>query len=477
MRFTDGTTTITIANGVSAAPGDYSYNADEFAPGVTQRASDDALGSIPFDEVVETLQLTITGSTVAAMYANVDALATLMERAQRFADGDLSVAPVVWQYIPAGSSRATGSPYEAIVLGAATPGERILTLPPTWAKSGQTQYVIGVTLRFRRVGVWLNETDTEVASAATSTGSTWSVTLPSYDMLSPCIVRWDVPTIPNTANTYGFGNQLLIFAAAAADIMTLEAEAFGSNFNSIAVANARGGAIGALNAAVAWTLYESNAIAPPAGLSAEGTYAVFAWGALNSSGVQADLQVVFNTNTAGLTDGIVTPWYRMPSDVVAASGPHLLGTVSFSGPDPISAIRLRGRSDTLGAGNSINLDYLLFIRISPDVTILTIRDGIRVETTWGTTAIEGRIDHRLTTELEPLVSFRHTNGTNDTGVGYQGQAIIWQRGSNLSGVYCAANYRILGAGFAGLYRLANSAGAVYSPIMRVTRRRAYMVPE
>ena len=471
LRLTNGTTTITFADGATATPGNYSYNAVGWSPSIANRAYDDIDG-ISYDDVIETIPINITGSSVTNMYANVKALTDLLDKGTRWANGDLTQTPVLIQYIPGGSSKATGSPYEAVILG--PDGDSpMLQLPNTWAQSSATRFVLDATLRFVRRGLWLNETDV-ASSAATSSGTVWSATLPSHDTPSPCKVVWTMPT-PSATGSPLLASHMLITSSTAADIQVMEAELFAgaASWASSAVANARGGAILDFNPVAANTDYATSAITGfPSGIQTEGQYLIIA----HAIEVTPDPTLVFSVLYDNGFTALSTPAKVLPhwGGSVPAQ-PNVIGMLYVSGVSPIQSMSLTGR--TANTANDYKIDYFVFVRLSPETNIATMLTAA-FEYGSGNT-VEEILDHRLTTHRTPIAQAGRVSGVARAPIPMEGGSpIIMQRGTNLSGVLVAGSRSYTGVGgFVGDYRVADSASTVYASTFTVTRRRGYLVPE
>ena len=471
LRLTNGTTTITFADGATAVPGNYTYNAVGWAPAIANRADDDIDG-YSYEDVIETIPINITGSTVANMYANVLALTQLLDQGARWANGDLTQTPVLIQYIPGGSSKSTANPYEAAILG--PDGDSpMLQLPATWAQSSATRFVLNATLRFVRRGLWLNETDT-ASSASTSSGTVWSATLPAHNTPSPCKIVWTMPA-PSATGSPLLSSHMLITSSTAADIQVMEAELFSgaASWGSTALANARGGAVLDFNPVAANTDYPTAAITGfPAGIQTEGQYLIIA----HAIEATPDPTLIFSVLYDNGFTALSTPAKVLPhwGGGVPAQ-PNVIGLLYVSGVSPIQSMSLTGR--TANTANDYKIDYFVFVRLSPETNIATILTAA-FEYGSGNT-VEEILDHRLITHLTPIAQTGRVSGVARSPIPMEGGSqIVMQRGTNLSGVLVAGSRSYTGAGgFVGDYRVADSASAVFSSTFAVTRRRGYLVPE
>lgn len=465
LRITDGTTTITFADGATTTPGNYSIDGDDWAPVIAGPEAGELNGGY-YPPVEETIPINITGSDSANMRANAQTLVRLLEQADRWARGDDTLAPVRLQYIPAGSSRTTSNPYERLILTSSQRDRNALQMPKSWSQSQATRFLLKAPMRFQCQGAWLNETDSPVNSAAAvSCGALFTITLASHLTRSPIDLSWTMPNL-SAGNTMVLGDNTLILAPASADIIIVEAElATGTpDVSSVANANARGGNVLRVAAVGDSWVSGTGAIS---GLVA-GTYAVYASVSASAAGFVLAAGFTLYAQLA-LTGDLAA----VPASSTRAI-PVLLGTINLPDPTIVSGFQLSGYAP--GAG-TFDIDYLVFVRLSDDVRILTIDGNIFAAAQFNTGNLETRITHRLTTHLDPLVVQGRSDGTRRAIPGLSGEALLTARGTTLVGVWMASSINGGGAGYAGPFRLTDSASAVFSSTFTATRRRAYQVPE
>ena len=181
LVITDGTTTCTFADG-AATPGATNYEVayGGWSPTVAGLRRSQLGGRGPYDDVVETMQINVTGSSAANALANLQTLVRIIDQAERFGRGE-SEAPVTINYSPGGATvSSTGTPLKAVILGYA-PGEtRGVILPSNFEGPLliNRRYVVSATLKFLRRGLWLH-TESNWASSATANGDVASITIGS----------------------------------------------------------------------------------------------------------------------------------------------------------------------------------------------------------------------------------------------------------------------------------------------------------
>lgn len=456
LVLTDGTLTATLTDGTNYALVDSGWQ-----PQVTQRL-DDALGGLMFSDVTEEITINLNASSLATLLSNEQKLTKLLDNAQRFANGDLTITPVTIAITMSGSTAKT-----ALCLGGN------YQRPATFAFYAPTNEINGAKITIIRTGLWLATADSPASSSATSAGTLWATTHADHTIPSPCVVSWTMPT-QSSSDVYESGTQLLICSDNSGDIIVQEGEAYANGstkFTNVVVTNGRGGNVLLFTATAADTVYTSTTVTSiPTGLATAGMYAIYASIARENTTASAQIRMHIRTR---MVQDITTPWVDVTyTGTVLTAEPILLGVVAIPPTDAIASMRIEGISSVSGA--CYDVDYFYFVRLSPDVTILSITN--QQVTSWAGAALEERIDHATLTSLQPIATFGKTDGTLRTGMSYGGQATIYQRGTSLNGVLFASNGTISGS-FDGLYRQVSSGGGVFSSTFTVTRSKAYLVPE
>lgn len=482
LAITDGTTAIVFATGTGAVPGDYSVDPD-WAPAIAQRSTDDLGGGGLIADVEEVIPINITGSSVAAMYANVGALATLLDQADRWSAGDPTAAPVRLQYIPAGSPKTTATPYECLILGSATEGMSALSLPTGrrgWSRAAAMRFVLGAVVQIRRQGRWLCETDT-ASSAATTNSNVFTITLPNHQHASPVDLAWGIPSAAATTE-YRMGGQILAVSEDAADLGILEANIFvgTTQFASLTTTNARGGTVLQLvtTATPSTPMYSPLATFPSGVMAAPGPWALFAQCVLPNAAYRTQIWLVIHYQDGStLTTQRVTitaPTTGLPGE------PLPLGIIMVPPNNGIAWLQLGMVSDTASIAVA-TIDAMLAVRVSPRARIYQIDSGILARTTtldWAVGSMDQRIEHQLLTARAPRMTIGRADGTLRVALPAVGDPTIVQRGTTLAGAWLAGNVVATGTGYAnGQYRCVTQAGSLYASVATATRRRGYLVPE
>jgi len=200
LVITDGTTTCTIITS-SATVGDYALDEERggWTPAIAGLRKSQIGGGGPYEDVIETMYLTIIDTTAAACYTRLQTLNNLLEQAERWYMGENQTAVLV-KYCPPGATVSTSaSPLQAAVLGRA-PGNQTsgVGLVPTWDEAGFT-FQLKIVLSFYRRGQWLHTT-TANTSASTANGTVVSTSLTSA-LSIPGPTQCDIDNMPTTAGT------------------------------------------------------------------------------------------------------------------------------------------------------------------------------------------------------------------------------------------------------------------------------------
>jgi hypothetical protein len=178
LVLTDGTTTITLADGAGGVT-NYPPTRDMWAPAVAG-LSPGAFGRGPYADVAEEIEINIRGATPAVAMANLVTLASLLDQAERWYRGE-NVNAVLLQYAPQGSTvAATGTPYQAVVLGRASGDETSgVNLSAQFASVGMISVIQGVRVRLLRIGQWLIGPVNTDGTDADNSGEVMTCTLAS----------------------------------------------------------------------------------------------------------------------------------------------------------------------------------------------------------------------------------------------------------------------------------------------------------
>lgn len=479
LRLTDGTTVINFDYHSVTNP--YYLTAKEgWTPQIAGRAID-ALSPTIYTQVTEKIAVRIFGTTGADALSRLHDLTLLLDQADRFAAGDLTVTPVLLQYMPNGSTQQ----YETIVYGRPEGDDSSgVALRPEF-NSELNGYTIGLTIRLVRAGEWYAAADAAVSSSSVNPGAIWSITLsPNHPTPSPIDLRWNLPTLSGTRG-YFMGTQMLAVCASASDITVLEAEdGTLSGPVSTVVANARGGDV------ARWTPTPNQEdyidFVAPANPSAVGRYAIYVSASTNSP-TEGQFSMQANITMRG-GGGIQTPRIVVPTlnSKGQCADALFLGIMTIPVASSLYYFQLQLNSTVISGAYTLDIDYIVLVRLAPTTTILTIDNNANQGfaqwrfTDFGASATQRQhIKHRATEDLYPIALIEKQDASVQ-GIldAVNGPLRIHVNGTNASGIWMAANQANAStAEFNGGYRAANSANAVHSTAFTATRRRAFLVPE
>ena len=451
LVITDGTTTVTIADG-SGGASDYILAPEDWAPKIA-RLNPSEMG-LAYTDVMEEMTISIKGATAAAATNNVAVLNRLIDQAERFARNE-NVAPVLVKYAPQGSTIAsTATPYQALILGLPA-GAGPIDLPPVWSETGATFIVARATLSFMRSGLWLFSTQS--ANAAKDNGELGGPIdlTAAVDNLSPTKLsltnvfsRSDLPS----------GFLALTDTVGAITLVNAESMATGVLYTSVA-----DGGRYALNTNVLryspadTTLQRSLATSAIAGFTGK-TIAVYVNARVSSGTTTYAIRVRFGTGVTVLFDE--TPLKAIP----ATSSPQwfCVGVIALQYIPTVMDIVLQASA---GSG-ALDIDSIVIVDVSAPNTKVIGLDW-KAYTTSSTVTVT--IDHRLLTGISPLIS--------DSGValiawGWRGDVIFETKARYLYWLLM----RTGGASTAERWRT-ESGAVVHANTVTATRSIGYLVPQ
>lgn len=153
ISLSDWSDTIVLSSGTNV-PGDFTIVRGTWSPKVATLRTNQSGGQGAYQDVLEEMEINITGSSVDNLYTNINRLITMLERARKATNGESIIpsGPVLFTYIPQGST--SNIPLQTYVLGP-PPGESGVELPPNWVEVGMTRFAMRCRLRFMRRGRWI----------------------------------------------------------------------------------------------------------------------------------------------------------------------------------------------------------------------------------------------------------------------------------------------------------------------------------
>lgn len=157
LKITDGTTTIDFLDNVTG-----SYRITAWTPAVAKPRANSLGGRGPFEDVAESMTLSVRGTGYHAA-ENLGFIQKLLEQAVRWSQGD-PVAPVLIHY----KATASSEELKTVITGAAG-NKPLVELPPGFLRNPLVNIIDGVKINFTRLGLWYGpETSTNSGSTATA---------------------------------------------------------------------------------------------------------------------------------------------------------------------------------------------------------------------------------------------------------------------------------------------------------------------
>ena len=169
LHITDGVTTIDFDNPSSA----YHILWGGWAPQVGRIDHSGAANTPHITDVVETMEISITGVTSAAIMTSLDTLIGLIEQAGRWWKGSNDAAVEILYEV---TDSTLSAPLESYIIGPPDSG-RIITYPGHFDAIKNGLVLLPVTLRFKRQGMWRGATDQKTPSNITQ----WNAGIGTFD--------------------------------------------------------------------------------------------------------------------------------------------------------------------------------------------------------------------------------------------------------------------------------------------------------
>lgn len=460
LVITDGSTTITIADGSGGAT-NYVLSRGTWSPQIAGLRPSSLSGRGPYNDVVEEMQLNITGSTPAAAMTNLSTLTALLEQADRWYKGE-NVSPVLIKYSPDGATvSSSGSPLQAAILGRAPGDQSALRLSPNFDDTGSQGWVLDVTIRFWRRGLWLHTTDA-ASSSSTTNGDAASISMAgAITYKSPTkIALTNFGHGKSSGEWYQGGFVLVAESSSDIEIINPEGTLLG-DWTSVS-----GSANSARNTDVIrytpTTTTEGTMVlgTTPSISSAADIVGVFA-NIKNSTTVDFKLRIRLGSNISGL---VYTPWINIDASSTQFQKWVFCGTVPKSGA--ATAISVGAIADS--ASSSFEIDTIVLVDMRKVATIEidgpTFSDSATLlSTVLGTLTI----DHNLLELPQPdaVVSSRKLTAL--------GNAIISTNSATLTCLLLATGS---GDSATGLRWRQYDGGAVLANTWTATRYTGYLTP-
>ena len=427
-----------------------------WAPKRAQRRVSTMGGRSPYTDVDETMSISVSGSSKANALANLGKLSDLLDQAEAWGQGE-NVTAVYLEYEPDGSALAAS--VKAVIIGASDFGPIISEPGDFTFIKGDSRYSIGhnadpITLSFKRRGLWLGATETEVSS--TSTGNPAKLTSATFTDTASILWPYDAGvsfTSSSSAATIDVDSIWIAFANSSDKIYFSEAETMG-NGSSTVVSGASSGNVHQQTASSgALILYDTST-----GMNSSVRKAAM-FVVVKSSGTTTNWDIYGRAWVASQGGQIDTRTHRIAADDTDVQTISL-GIVSL--PAAIVRIELIFTPDASNS-DTLNIDYVIMIGIDDSTGIVNLSADA---------AFLPNIDkmlfrHRLDSDLSPIAYGYFTSGTTDYHIPYTGNTLLAASGSAISCIAWgtdSADYII------------NDGGTEVNLDLSVTRDSAYLTP-
>lgn len=441
---------------------DYKFLIDRWSPRVATRRRDSMAGRSPYNDVVESVGIQVSGTSESDCLANLQTLSELFDQANAWRyDSDGNTAVYI-EYEPPNSGLANS--VKAVLWDAR------IELPRNFAYIfTDGRYKIGVendpiTITFTRRGLWLGATETESSSASSGNPAT----LTSSAFTDTAAILWPY-TVEIDCDATSGGMQAsdvwLLFQNAAAKLYNLEAESFTqtTNASSTVVSGSSNGSVSRFQASTATTgsTITDNLTAPNLDGRAIAVYAVVRNNSTTGTG-NVDWSIWAEVSTFSTT--IVGK-----KTIIAASDNdrQVIKLGLFYFPDDVDTIVIKGTGSANGSNGTDDLDVDYICAVAMDDST-----GIVQATTAAQSAdSEIHIDHRLTSHRDPLVWQSNSGGSTITYYpGRDGDPIL----AVTSNVIACLVFGVTSDG--GDWTLQDSSNNEMNFTLNVTRTKAYLTP-
>jgi hypothetical protein len=236
IKISDGSTTCDFLGS------NYKVLAEGWAPKVAKRRESVMGGQSPYEDVTETLEIQVSGTSESDVLSKLGTLSDLLDQAAKWGQNDAGVTAVYFEYEPDGSALAAS--VKAVIISPPPYGD-FISLPRNFGivyRNGR--YYIGsrdnpIILSFVRRGLWLGATEAKAATA--STGNPDIVTTSNFTDTPTIPVPYDmnIDFIGSVGSTNGSPGVYALTANAADKLYTIECEAMtGGSATVVAAASA-----------------------------------------------------------------------------------------------------------------------------------------------------------------------------------------------------------------------------------------------
>lgn len=357
ITLSDGTTTINLTD----ASNGYNMMRQSYAPKVSVESESRLAGKPYYEDVLDTMQIEITGSTSTQVLSRLGTLTSLLSGSNSWKKGAKSAALTI-NYQPTGASNTSS----AVIRGVP---EDFVSVPDDFEfLAGNIFRLHPVTIRFYRSGLWYYGTQTSTsASSGATTPQVMSITgLTAETLMSPAKLVIDDFTGLDNATAIGPYSRGYIAVSWGSDMNEIEnapvtAGWSGYNVSTGASSYAQNGAYGVFYPTSAAASQSNELVTSWSGSSDFKTLVPLAVVRNLSSTVSYKMRIQFDS---GRPTERYTRWMTIP-----ASSTHHANVVSFGAIQldqvPFGYIvHLEASTSATTSGNALRIDYLGFFEIN-----------------------------------------------------------------------------------------------------------------
>lgn len=462
LTISDSVTTCNLVDGTN-----YQLVDGGWAPQLPARRIS-TLGGFRYDEVTEEITINVLGSTGAVALANLQTLIQLLDQAADWWSGGPG-NQVELACIPQGSNLTL---LVSPILG---PLGAPLVLPPTFNDLLMLFEISNVTIRFRRLGMWLTG-EGGTASAAAANPSILTATFPAaFKTPSPVTLWLSGLPVPTSITALETGYLLVAREAAQLKIINTSSMVPATDYSSVA------GADQPLGAAVLRFIptVTTARISGTVTLSDWDTGLIGIVAAVRNHSTDRTFDVVARVRGYGVT-AETSPYFVD----VTTTNPQIVCLGVIAGETyRWQTIELQVTVSALGGGgtNQLDIDYLALVALDDPCSRIISHGPVDLDATLPAASTHSLfVQSRLTASASdtgapqptPTMTFR------TSGVGLEEARPAWHRGDirllqagiSISVIYCGRN--------SPYWRVYDPvAAAAVSLTLNATRYPAYLVPQ
>lgn len=456
LKFTSGAFTVDFL-------ADAAYRVSRWEPAVATRRAGELGGRGPYNDVVEEMVISISGS---ATLTKLEQLQALLDRAQRWARGEPETV-VIFHYQPTASSQV----FQVPVLGAPGGDEPMIVLPPGFALGPATQMIDPITLRWLRPGLWLGDT---VSATSSSVVNGAVQTLTGFTAVwaeSPVVLKLD--DVPDDEKLID-NSFILLTSASTSGVAEDRLNTF--SLNGLAGSNGYTTVVDTTNKAANGNILRQT----PTGVDVYAQTDSQALTGMDSTARRFGVWVNYRNNSA-------TTSFRVRAAIMPYSVRHIYETAEYVVPagvsDPLwvylGAVTLPSQIKEMwlevaadAASGSIDFDRAAVMALdnpAGDRAIAILNPGSGSVDFSGNT-YDLVVDHRLLSHTSPAVYY---DAPDDLFQSYQGDPMLFLR--SLSG---GAAVAWLGTGgtAANFWRVTQVGNSLVSVTVTLEQKKAYLIP-